>query len=431
MGLGDQYRQVKETLRLKFVKDTIWVLVGNIVLGVFGILVNVVLVTHFGAEGLGQFALAFSVYLVAHIVALLGLDHAVTKFVSEAGDDQRHVGRVLTAALALVVAASGAVTAAAWAARPLLAFLYQNADFLALYTVLLPGLPLFAVNKLLAGYLNGVRDMKAYAVVQAARYVLVFAGINALYAATGSLATCGYAVPAAEAVLLAGMIVRTRLYRRLRWPGGLEWFRKLLGFGFYSCLHGFVVELNFRIDILVVGHFLDGFMLGVYAFASDVAKGLTAFSVLVQVNFNPIISRLWAEHQVDDLKAYIARVRKSTYLMYVPIVVLAAAGYPVFIYLFKPEMAVAPHFAAYYILLGGVFVFSGYSALLGLLAFTGNVGAQLRRAVCAVVVNAAGSLILVPVVGIIGAATSTCLALVVLIVYTATYAKTQLGIRIL
>jgi len=431
MGLGDQYRQVKEMLRLKFIKDTIWVLVGNVVLGVFGILVNVALVSHFGAEGLGQFALAFSVYLMTHIVALLGLDQAVTKFISEAADDPQHVGRVLTAALILVAAAAGIVTAAAWAVRPVLAWVYPEADLLPLYTVLLMGLPLFAINKLLAGYLNGMRDMKAYAVVRAARYVLVFGGIHALYAAKGSLVTCGYAVPAAEAALLLGMLVRTRLHRRLRRPGGAEWFRRLLRFGFYSCLHGFVVELNFRVDILVVGYFLNGFLLGVYAFASDVAKGLTAFSVLVQINFNPIISRLWTEHQVDDLQAYIARVRKSTYLMYVPILVLAAGGYPVFIFLFKPEMAVTAHFAAYYILLGGVFVFSGYSALLGLLAFTGNVTAQLRRAVLAVVVNAAGSLILVPVVGIIGAAISTCLAFGVLIAYTAVYAKTRLGIRIL
>jgi O-antigen/teichoic acid export membrane protein len=207
-----------------------------------------------------------------------------------------------------------------------------------------------------------------------------------------------------------------------------RWLARHLRFGGYSQMHALVADLLFRADVLIIGGFLASTEVGLYAFASDVAKGLTVAAVLIQINFNPVISRLWTERKKADLAAYVARVRKHTYLVHVPIVALAAVGYPVFVYLFKAEMAVPRHFAAYYILLGGVFVYSGYAALLGLTAYTGHVRHQLVRSVAALAVNAAGSVLLVPVLGIAGAAVSTCLAFGSIIVYMKWFARTQLGL---
>ena len=178
----------------------------------------------------------------------------------------------------------------------------------------------------------------------------------------------------------------------------------------------------------MVGFFLEPLMLGLYVFASDVAKGLMAFSTLVQVNFNPIISKLWASRDVPALRDYMCRVRKATYLMYVPIVVAAAVAYPVFVVLFKGEMVVWQHFGSFYILLAGIFALSGYSAMLGVMAFTGHLGTQMRRSVYALLMNTVGSLILVPTVGIMGAAMSTLATFVVLVGYTHHFIKTRLEI---
>jgi len=426
MGLRDTIREAREALALKFVKDTIWGLVGTVVQGVFGFATNAVLVQFYGTDGFGRFALALSACLPLQLVTAFGMTSSVAKHTAEHSHDAGHVRAVLSAALVLVIPISVVVVLLGWAAIPVLDWIYRDAAFLALYTVLLASLPFAAINKVLIGLLNGLRDMKAYAVFQAARFVLVFVGIVVLHVQTGSLQTCVWAVPAAEVVLLAALAVRTRLPMRIGLPAG-RWLKTHARFGGYSCLHNFVADLLFRADVLIIGGFMDSVAVGLYTFAADVAKGLTMGSVLVQANFNPVIARLWAEGRTADLSAYAARVKKHTYLLHLPVVGLAAVGYPVFIVLFKGEMAVAPHFAAYYILLGGVFLYSGYAAILGLTAYTGHIGHQLCRSVVALTINAAGSALLVPLVGIVGAALSVCLAFLSVICYMRWFVKARLG----
>lgn len=428
MGLREACNQIRETLAIKFVKDTVWILSANVALGVFGFLTNVVLVTYYGADGLGHFMLAFSVYLLLHVISVMGTNSSVIKYTAERAEDGSHVAGVLTAGALLAAALSVPVALAGWAGTSLVALVYEAPAVVAIYRVFLVGLPLFAVNKVLAGLLNGLRDMKAYAVAQAARYVLVFAGIVALHAGGASLHQCAWAVPASEALLLVGLLWRTALPKRWRLTEAGAWVRRHLRFGFYSCLHDFAGELYFRIDILVVGFFAEPLMLGLYVFASDVAKGLIAFSTLVQINLNPIISKLWASRDVLALRDYMRRVRKATYLMYVPVVVCAAVAYPVFVVLFRSEMIVRQHFGAFYVLLAGTFVLSGYSAMLGVMAFTGHLGTQMRRSVYALLTNTVGSLILVPAVGIMGAAMSTLATFLVLVGYTHHFIKARLEI---
>jgi len=429
MGLTDIFPQLRRTLQLKFVKDTIWVVASYVVLGASGIAVNTVLVGFYGEGAFGHFALAFSLYMLLHMVAVMGVNNSVIKYVAERAEDDEHTGSVITGGLLVVAGSASVITLGAWLASPLVATVYEPPAVLAIYKVMLLGLPLFAVNKVLVGLLNGLRDMTAYAMFQASRYVLVLGGVLAVAIGGGSLVECAWAVPAAEVVLLAGLAARTRLPRRLRLRGVLDWCRRHLVFGFLSSLHDVAVELYFRVDILIVGRF-DERMLGLYAYASDVAKGLTAFSILVQVNFNPIISRLWSSQQVDALGDYMRRVRRSTYLMYLPVLVLAAVGYPALVYLFRSEMLVWQHLVSFYILLAGVVLFSGYSALLGSMAYTGHLNAQVRRSLYALAVNTVGSLTLVPLIGIIGAAVSTLVTFLLLAGTTHVFIRRRLGIAL-
>jgi len=73
MGLTDIFPQLRRTLQLKFVKDTIWVVASYVVLGASGIAVNTVLVGFYGEVPFGHFALAFSLYMLLHMVAVMVL----------------------------------------------------------------------------------------------------------------------------------------------------------------------------------------------------------------------------------------------------------------------------------------------------------------------------------------------------------------------
>ena len=430
MGFIDLVRQSRQTLKLKFVRDTAWTGVSTVVLMASGLAINTLLLGRYGQAMYGNWIVAFTIYMLLHMVAVMGINNSVIKYVAEQADDRRHVAGVVTASLVIVLGLSLALALLAWAASPIVTRVYTSPEILTVYHILLLALPLFSVNKVLVGLLNGLRDMTSYAMFQAARYVLVLAGIIIVVAAGGRLVDCAWTIPAAEVLLLVGLLIRTRLPARLNLRAAGPWFRRHLHFGFLSSLHDVAVELYFRIDILIVGALMSEDMTGLYGYASYITKELTAFSILVQVNFNPIISKLWASGDRAALGDYMRRVRRNTYLMYVPIVLLVGVGYPLFILGFKSEMAVWDHFAAFYVLLASVLLFSGTSALLGVMAYTGHLGHQVRRSLYALLANTVGSLTLVPLVGIIGAAVSTLAAFLVVVVTTHAFIRRRLEIHL-
>ena len=74
-------------------------------------------------------------------------------------------------------------------------------------------------------------------------------------------------------------------------------------------------------------------------------------------------------------------------------------------------------------------MFSGYSALLGVLAYTGHVGLQLRRSFYTLALNAVLSLTLIPLLGIMGAALSVVASFLLAAGYTRQFINTRVSPR--
>ena len=93
-----------------------------------------------------------------------------------------------------------------------------------------------------------------------------------------------------------------------------------LVYGTKSAVSGMLLELNSRVDVLMIGYFLDDARVGIYSFASTLAEGVFQLLVVLQNNYNPLIARSLTQGAdapgpaQEEFHAMVRRGKRTTYL---------------------------------------------------------------------------------------------------------------------
>jgi O-antigen/teichoic acid export membrane protein len=297
--------------------------------------------------------------------------------------------------------------------------------------VALPGLFLFPLNKILMGTLNALRHMRIYAVVNAARYLLIVAAIPIGAYFDMPPERVPICLTAAELTLFLGLISVTA--RHLRIPslaGAYAWTRTHLAFGSRGVAGGLLVELNTKVDVLVLGIFTTDATVGIYSIASIFAEGVYQLMFILRINYDPMLARLISEGKSAELRALIAQGKKLGYAAMAVIGTLAIIVYPFVLQLLigKPEYADSwPVFA---ILIAGIMISAGFIPFGGILQQGGHPFAQSMLFAVVVGLNLVGNLILVPIFGVLGAAVGTAISQACFPIVLNYFSRSYLKVRI-
>jgi hypothetical protein len=281
-----------------------WNFASLAVLGVAGIALNALIGVLYDESALGIFNQALAAYIFFSQVAVGGLDRSLLKEVAACAHERARVAGTLAAALVPGVLLALAVTLAFWLARGALGRWLDSPGTAEAIGWATPGLFFFALNKLLLATVNGLQRMRAFAVYQALRYVLILAalaGFALLDRERTHAAHLAGVFSFAEALLFLVLVPEVWLQVR----GGLErgWtalVRPHLSFGLRSIGSGVLLELNARVDVLMIGWFLSDRDVGIYTFAAMLAEGLYQLVVVLQNLYNPILARGLAARALDD-----------------------------------------------------------------------------------------------------------------------------------
>jgi O-antigen/teichoic acid export membrane protein len=403
----------------------------KVIAAVSGLGLSIALARTIGAEGAGVYYLAFTITTVAATVARLGLDNVVVRLVA-GGRAEGAWGRVRAAhrkALLLAAAASGSIAVLAYAAGPWLAAGVFHKPELAgsLRWMSLAIVPI-ALATLYAQSLQGLKRIRpAMAVLSLWTPLLTLAAVPVLAVNLG--------VEGASLALLAGSS-GTLLIGYLHWsaatraepraaapaPPAAEMLHRSIPLLWVALLNA-----TYRwAPTLLLGLWVESAAVGVYAVAQRAAF-LTAFVLLA---VNSIVAPMFAEfHQKGDFVNLERIARHSARLM-------ALFALP-----FAVPMVFAPGFVM--ALFGEEF--RGGSMVLVLLALgqyvnvaTGSVGyllmmtghERLIRNVtfAAAATSLAISVMLIPRLGITGAAIGTSLGMAAQNVAAAVLVYRKLGI---
>lgn len=416
---------------MSFRAGVAWNLVSFALMGISGVLLNVLVAKYYVSTVLGVFNQVFAIYIMASQLAVFGVHYSLLHYGSTLADqDPKSAGESTVSALLIVSVIAFLITIATGVLRePIGAFL-QSPRVATGIAWALPGLFLFPLNKTLLAALNSHRRMQAYAIGNASRYLLIITGVWIIAAHGLPGEYLPGALSLAELLLYLGLQVTCfPLLAKPDYPTLKYWVASHLRFGSQGMVAGLLAELNTRIDVLLLGYFQTDATVGIYSFVAILAEGALQLLMVLRVNYDPVLARLVAAKNWPELEKLLAKGKITTYALMLPLGFLGMALYPQVIHTlgFAPEYGVAGQSLS--ILLGGILLSAGYVPFGGLLQQAGYPGLQSWLIFGVALMNAVGNLVLIPFLGMNGAALATAVAQVSFALLLKAFARKQLNIR--
>lgn len=427
------WASLKQSLSLKqrFNREVLWNVASVSVLGTSGIIINFVIGRYRGEAALGVFNQVFAIYAILSQLAIAGVHASVLMHVSYNQNDAHKCSQITAAAMMLGFIMSSVVCLLAFGMRHLISGWYSP-EVIAGLVYVIPALLFFSMNKILMNALNGLRNMRAYAVFSALRFILVLAGVVAVIALGWRTECLPAGFTAAEVLLFIGLMVylNARLFV-LRMPRELRgWLAEHLSYGLRGALSGIISDLNARVDVLMLGCFTTDKAVGIYVMAATLAEGFLQLPVILQRNLNPIIGKSFAERDMRKIEEASRRVRRLLHPAMAAMGLAAALVYPLLIRWFFPGQDFGASWPVFCILATSVVLQSGYVPIGGILFQGGRPGAQTWLMLGSVLSNVVLNAALIPPLGIIGAAAATAVAYIIQAVLLVILARRLFGVRL-
>jgi O-antigen/teichoic acid export membrane protein len=398
------------------------------IVAVGGLLTNLVVARFLGEAALGVFNQAYAVYIAASQLAVGGVHISVLRSVAQAGGDRREQGRLVASGLALSLALGSAVGAIVLLGRGLLGRALGSPEVANALLFAAPALLPFALNKTLLSALNGLQRMRVYALLQSVRLIVLLLSLSVLSFLRRPAAQLTLGLLLAEACVLCLSLPLVARQLQLR-PALVcrSWLDRHLAFGARGLLSGVFLELNTRIDVLAIGLFLSDGDVGRYSIAAVFAEGLYQCLIVVRNQLNPLLAQLILAR---DPAPVLRLVRRAWRYLYPGMIVTYLAGLGALQLVLSQELRLPDPGAtrACYLILGaGVLAVSGFVPFDGALLHAGRPAHYTLLTFLVALSNLLLNLVLIPWLGIQGAALGTALALGLSIFYLSSIMRWQLG----
>lgn len=233
-----------------------WTTAATVLTAVMQIGYTAVMARLLDPAAFGLVAMAGVVLRFGSYFAEMGLGHAL---VQRAEIDSQDIRATFTASLGLGLA----VAAIAWLAAPLAMFFLKNETIVSLVRVQALGFVLVGLGATAINLLRREMRFEAIAKVEVSAYVLGYGGVGITLAWLGagvwSLVVASLVQQFFTAVLSYAVVRHSLRFTFQRAP-----YARLLGYGGWVSMVGFLEFINGNLDTLLIGRLLGSVLLGIY-----------------------------------------------------------------------------------------------------------------------------------------------------------------------
>ncbi|MDP3960829.1 MAG: oligosaccharide flippase family protein [Pseudorhodobacter sp.] len=360
-----------------------------------------------GPEGAGAFAVALLLPTLMGTLLNFGIGSANVYFVASRQvslEQAWAASRDLMVAVALFGIAMGAALIL-MASDTLFPGVAQSVLLLALTIY-----PFSLMMSIVAGLFQAMQDFRSFNLAMIAQPALALTGAFTLWAsgAFNLVALIGVvSVSHAVGLGLALSLLRRRIPLLDGICAHMPYLRKALGYGVKAHLGNILSFLNYRLDLFLVNLLAGPAAAGLYAVAVRLSEQLWIISQAVSTVIFPRLSAMAGDEAARRRFTPVV-ARLVLWITLFGAGVLAVIARPLIELLFGTEFLAAEW--VMYILLPGIVLLSCARVLAHDLAARGWVGVNLAIATIAVAINLIGNALLIPKIGISGAAAATSAA---------------------
>lgn len=421
----------KFPLSEKFAEDTSWMIASFAIMGLIGILLNILIAKFYDATALGVFNQVYSIYILFSQLAVFGIHLSILRYVPEFEENDSSVDLILFSALVIVTVNASVITIFYYSLKNLFAYVLDSPSVGKAIGYALPGLIFFAMNKVLLAHHNARRNMKAYAVFQSLRYVFLLVALVVLIFFEFGAVTVSSIFPAAEILLFLVLLAFSAREIKFNFSQDVVlWSRKHFMFGSKAVVGNTLIDVNTRIDVLMLGIFVSDRIVGVYSFAAMLADGFYQLPVVLRTNFTPLIAGYKVGRDTEGLEKDLNQVKILFYKFLVPIGIGSIFCFPLIIMIFNFTAEFAAGWAIFAILIGGILLAAGYLPFQLLFNQLGHPGHQTLFLSLIFITNVCLNAALIPIFGIYGAAMATATACASQVFYLKSLAYKTAGISL-
>ena len=415
----------------RMTRDVLWNFGALAVLAATGLLLNILVGTRWSPDALGVFNQGLAAYVLASMLASVGINNSVLRALGEQGEDRRRSGTVVVAALLPAAALAVVVCAAFWFARHAVAEQLDSPGVATAMAACTPGLFCFALNKQLMAAVNGWRRMRTFALLTALRYLLLLAGLWwAARDAWDPHALMGI-FSVSEAVLLVVAGAETaRHCDRPDLAALAAQTKEHLSFGLRSAAAAVLLELNAKVDIWMLGIWLSDAKVGFYTWAAMFAEGFWQVVVVLQNNVNPLLAKHLAAGDKPAVEALARGLRWKSFALIAGLGLVSLPVYGLFVARLGGSLGFEESIVPYRLLVAGVAAAAAWAPM-GQLLLMANM--PLRHSLlmaASVAINVVLNALFIPRLGLEGAALATATSVACSAGLLVLAARRWVGVRI-
>ncbi|MFC2005158.1 flippase [Chloroflexota bacterium] len=395
----------------KFAFDVSVVLVSSVVNLLIVFVLRMVLARWLGPSDLGLYTMVITLQEITLLFAELGISSALVKYVAEYKDDRNKLLKLVSSAF-ITSLIFGLITGILlYFISGTFATLFKMPDLSYLLKVLSIALPFMALQMAAGGLLSGLRHMKRFAMMTISRSVLtILLTISFIWLGFGVRgATFGIVLATVLSCLYGLYFVKNYFYPTLQ--EYLINVKKLVLFGSQAFGANVVSLIANRTDFLMIGYFLTTKDVGYYNIAVSLSMLFDVVPRAIQRISFPAASEYWKNNDHQSLQKMIDKSMKYSACILLP----AGLGFAFFssqitTLIFGQEFLVA---VSPFLFLLAVRVIRGATVqpIGSVYSGRGRPDIGLKIGTSTSVFNIGLNIILIPYLGIIGAAIATTTSL--------------------
>lgn len=388
-------------------------LIGRLISKLFGFLFLAVVTRLVSPSVYGVYTLALSIIVVITSLAHLSLHKSLDYFLPQFLDvDQFARARgLLVQVVGYSLGFSIVAAVALWLLADQIANLFNTRGLTALLSVFTLAIPLRTLNDVLMSFYNSIKVLKYRVYTQSITLPSLKFGVVLLLLPYG-FDEFGILTAYISGLILAIVIGSALVVKSEDWLRSFELekvsVRRVMSYSAPLAFAGIIYSIVGYVDFFIIGYFRNPSDVGVYR----VSYFLTANLVIFLSSFAPIFKPMIAESK-DNSEAlqstYRLATRWATILTFPAAITLALAPITYLTLLFDASYAVTPYVVM--ILTVGYLVNAGVGPEGMMLEGLGYTRLTLVNTTVMILLNVILDILLVPVIGIVGAAIGTSVAM--------------------
>lgn len=404
-----------------------------LIIGASGVFINILIIDFFGIEDLGLFNQIYAFFIILTQVGVGGVHLSVLRFVPIYKDNVYEQKKIVISAIFSTIGVNIFLLFSFSLLIPYIVSLYENKSLsFGLYSII-PATLFMSLNKICFAYINGINKMKLFAFLQSLRFILMLMILGTMIFIKVKGEHLSIIFSFVEIILL---LVQLAILSKKTLIGGLflkpnkDWIIKHLKFGKNALIGHVVTDLNTRVDVLVLGLFCSNKLIGIYTFAATLAEGFQQLPIVLRNFYNARIVHFLIKDNNRLFVKIIKTIKRKSYLIILPLGVLGILLYPVLLRAVNVDVPLEASWIVFSILTIGIMVAGGYMPIQFLLNHAGLPLRQTQLLFILFLINLILNFILIPIIGITGAAIATALATVSLVPVLKGFSKRYLDINV-